>query len=131
MDSQISRILATGIAEGRGPLELARLLTKTITGPFGDLGITDTLGRFIPAKRRAEMLARTEIIRAHHVATIREYRNWAVAGVKVKAEWQTTSGACDLCADLQGKIFSLNQIEGMIPYHPRCRCCALPVEVPN
>ena len=129
MDTQISRVLAQGMADGRGPIELARLLTKTITGPFGDLSITDTLGRFIPARRRAEMLARTEIIRAHHVATIQEYKNWAVEGVKVRAEWQTAgTGACSRCLDLEGKVFELNVIEAMIPFHPNCRCVALPVE---
>lgn len=129
MDTQISRVLAQGMADGRGPIELARLLTKTITGPFGDLSITDTLGRFIPARRRAEMLARTEIIRAHHVATIQEYKNWAVEGVKVRAEWQTAgTGSCEQCLSLGGKVFELSVIEAMIPFHPNCRCVALPVE---
>jgi SPP1 gp7 family putative phage head morphogenesis protein len=131
MDSQISGILGQGIAEGRHPRELARLLTRTITGPSGDLGITDTLGRFIPAKRRANMLARTEIIRAHHIATIQEYKNWGLAGVIVKAEWMTAGDAvvCTSCGNMQGRIFDLNTIEGMIPFHPNCRCIALPVDM--
>ena len=129
MDTQISRILAQGMADGRGPRELARMMVKTITGPVGDLGLTDTLGRFIPAKRRAEILARTEIIRAHHMATIQEYKNWGAAGVKVTAEWKTAGDGrvCDECAALQGRIFSLAEIERMIPLHPQCRCVALPV----
>lgn len=131
MDSQIGRILATAMAEGKGPREIATLLVKTIKGPSGGLGITDKLGRFIPAKRRAEMLARTEIIRAHHQATIQEYRNWGEEGVVVKAEWQTTEDGrvCSECAALNGKIFELDVIEGMIPYHPNCRCLALPLDV--
>lgn len=131
MDSQISRILAQGIADGANPRDLARLLVKTITGPFGDLAITDTVGRFIPAKRRAEVLARTEIIRAHHLATIQEYENWGVAGVSVRAEWMTAGDGrvCEDCASLQGKVYSLEEIRGMIPRHPQCRCVALPVKV--
>lgn len=129
MDTQISRVLAQGIADGDGPRLLARKLISTINGTkMGDLAITDTLGRFIPASRRAEMLARTEIIRAHHNATIQEYRNWAVEGVVVQAEWMSAGDdrACNRCLDLTGTVFRLDVIEKMIPLHPNCRCIALP-----
>ena len=69
MDAQISRVLAQGMADGDGMLMIARKLVGTINGTgMGELGLTDTLGRFIPAARRAEMLARTEIIRSFNSA---------------------------------------------------------------
>ena len=129
MESQISRILAQGIADGDGPRLLARKLVSAINGTgVGDLGITDTLGRFIPAMRRAEILARTEMIRAHHLATIQEYRNWGLLNIKVKAEWKTAGDdrVCTKCSSLEGQIFTLDEIEPMIPLHPQCRCIALP-----
>jgi len=129
MDMQISRVLAQGMANGDGAALLARKLVATINGTgMGDLAIKDTLGRFIPAMDRAVLLARTEIIRAHHVATIQEYRNWGLEGVVVKAEWSTAGDdrVCELCAALEGKVFTLDEIEPMIPLHPNCRCCALP-----
>jgi SPP1 gp7 family putative phage head morphogenesis protein len=129
MSSVISRVLAQGLADGDGPRFLARKLVAVIDGEnLGDLGLTDVLGRYISPQRRAEILARTEIIRAHHVATIQEYRNWGVVGVNVKAEWMTAgdSRVCQKCAELQGKVFTLDEIEGMIPRHPQCRCIALP-----
>lgn len=129
MDTQISRVLGQGIADGDGPMKLAQLLTKTISGPVGDLSLTDTLGRFIPAERRAKILARTEIVRAHHAATMQEYKNWGAEGVKVKAEW-TTAGdgrVCAACSALQGKVYTLKEMENKIPLHPQCRCIALPV----
>ena len=128
MSTQLSRVLAQGLADGKNPYDIARLLTKTITGPMGDLGITDTLGRFIPAERRAKMLARTEIIRAHHMATIQEYKNWGLVGVKVRAEWTTAGDArvCEECSKLQEKVYTLKEIEPMLPRHPQCRCIALP-----
>lgn len=130
MDILISRVLSQGMAEGRNPREIARMLEKVITGA-GDLSLTDTLGRFIPARRRAEILARTEIIRAHHMATIQEYRNYDIVNVKVKAEWATAGDdrVCDRCAELEGRIFTLDEIEFMIPLHPQCRCLALPVDM--
>jgi len=129
MSSQISRILAQGLADGDGARLLARKLVATINGTgMGDLGITDTLGRFIPAQRRAEILARTEIIRAHHLATIQEYRNWGVLGITVKGEWKTAGDdrVCSKCASMEGRVFTLDEIEPLIPLHPQCRCIALP-----
>ena len=129
MEQQISRVLAQGIGDGDNPRLLARKLVSTINGTgMGDLGIRDTLGRFIPARRRAEILARTEIVRAHHQATIQEYKNWGVEGVRVRVEWSTADDerVCDRCSGLQGQTFTLEEIEGMIPLHPQCRCLALP-----
>jgi len=106
MDQQISRVLAQGMAEGKHPLEIARMLNNRVD----KIGIT-----------RARMIARTEIIRAHHLASINEYRNAGIIGVEVLAEWMTAgTGVCELCAPLEGKIFSLDTIENMIPAHPNC-----------
>ncbi len=129
MDSQISRILAQGMADGDNPALIARKIIGTINGDGVDrLGITDTLGRFIPAERRAIMLARTEIIRSHHVAMIQEFRNWGLLEIYVQAEWKTAGDdrVCDKCASLEGRIFTLDEIENKIPLHPMCRCIALP-----
>jgi len=134
MDTNISRILAQGMADGDGPRLLAQKIRFAINGEGPDkLGLTDTLGRFIPGSRRAQMLARTEIIRAHHVATIQEYRNYGVAGVNVQAEWKTAGDmrVCDVCSSMEGQTFTLDQIEKMIPAHPMCRCVALPILAPE
>jgi len=128
MDTKISRVLAEALAEGRGPAEISQAIEFILTGAGEKLGMLDSLGRFIPAKRRAEILARTEIIRAHHVATIEEYRQAGIIGVHVLAEWSTAGDnrVCIECSTLQGRIFPLNRIMGMIPKHPQCRCVALP-----
>lgn len=130
MDQVISRILTQGIADGDGPELLARKLVAAINGTgIGDLGLTDTLGRYISPMRRAEMLARTEIIRAHHWAMIQEYRNWGIAGVNVLAEFVTAGDlrVCSRCDTLaKGSPYTLDQIQNVIPLHPQCRCVALP-----
>lgn len=113
MDQQISRVLALGIAEGRNPREIARLMLDRV----------DKIGR-----TRARTLARTEVVAAHHQATINTYEQWGVNGVTVEAEWLTAGyGVCPLCEDLSGRTFTLAQIRGMLPRHPNCRCCAIPV----
>ena len=123
MDSVVSDVLALGIADGRGPREIARLLIKSITGEGtgSDLSIIDSLGRKIPAQRRAEVLARTEVIRAHHQANIAEYRAAGVLGIKVQAEWLTAgdSRVCPQCSPMNGKKFTVDEAENIIPAHPQ------------
>jgi len=129
MNAQISKILTQGFLNGEAPIVIARKLVATINGTgMGELGITDTLGRFIPAARRAEMIARTEIIKAHHLATIQEYRNWGLEGIKVLAEWSSARDGkvCDKCLAMDGKVFTLDEIESLIPFHPSCRCTTVP-----
>jgi SPP1 gp7 family putative phage head morphogenesis protein len=130
MDTQMSKVLAQGIADGDSPAAIARKLNKVIGGGL-DLTTKTKAGieRTIPAQVRARTLARTEVIRAHHAATIQEYRNFGLAGVKVQAEWSTAGDdrVCAECASLEGKVYTLDEIEGLIPLHPNCRCIALPV----
>ena len=130
MDQQMSRVFASGILDGRNPLEVSRTLTAVIEGGGKSLGLTDVLGRYIPTKRRAEMLARTEIIRAHHEANITEYERAGVQGVTIRAEWLTAGDdkVCEICSGLEGQVFSLEEIRPMIPAHPNCRCVAIPYE---
>lgn len=129
MANQMSQVLAQGIIDGKGPRDIARLLNKTISGAGGTLDLVDTLGRFIPAQRRAQTIARTEVIRAHHIANVQEMRNFGVAGVSVQVEFRTAGDdrVCDICAGLQGQRYTLEEIEGMLPVHPNCRCKAFPI----
>lgn len=111
--------LARGLAEGKNPRVIARELVKDVANRVDKIGIT-----------RARMIARTEVIRAHHVATIAEYeRADAEMEVTVMAEWATAGfKVCDHCLDMAtGGPYKLKEIEGMIPAHPNCRCVALPV----
>lgn len=130
MANQISRILTQGIADGDSPRVLASKLYKTIGGGL-ELTIKNQAGlpiRTISAKTRAIMIARTEIIRAHHKANLEEYRNYGLAGVQVQAEFSATNDdrVCAKCADLNGKIYTLDEAEDLIPVHPNCRCIILP-----
>jgi SPP1 gp7 family putative phage head morphogenesis protein len=123
VDKQISSILAQGMAEGKSPAELAREMNKKI----------DSIG-----KNRATLLARTEIIRSHHHATIQEYENWGAVGVTVLAEWQTAGDGrvCEKCNAIARRktkfgngVYTLSQALPMIPVHPQCRCVCLPLDI--
>jgi len=134
MDTQISRVLGQGLIDGDHPRILAKKIIAAIDGSgAGELGIKDTLGRWIPAKRRAAMLARTEVVRAHHAANIQKYMNWGVRGVSVVAEFVTAGDdrVCDECAGYHGNRYTLKEAEFLIPVHPNCRCIVIPVEAPT
>jgi len=110
--------LTRGIAEGKSPLTMAREMVKDIASGLDKIGLN-----------RARMIARTEVIRAHHLANINELRRAdAAMTVEVQAEFSTAGDdrVCPECEALQGKVFSLDEIESMIPVHPQCRCAAKP-----
>lgn len=127
---QLLRVLSGGILTKDNNSTLMQKLISVIKGTRAkELGVTDTIGKFVPAKRRAEIMARTEIIRAHHLAMIEEYRIWGINGVYIIAEWVTAGDdrVCERCTGNEGKLYTLDEIEKMIPAHPLCRCIALPV----
>jgi SPP1 gp7 family putative phage head morphogenesis protein len=121
MADQIRQTLALGMAEGRGMRDIARELMEEVDG----------IG-----KHRAILLSRTEIMRAHHVATIETYRAAGVLGVEVTAEWLTAGDerVCEECErmakseDGSPRVYTLDMIQEMIPLHPQCRCVAIPTE---
>lgn len=136
VNTRIVQILSEGLVAGQSPRRLAQLINSALVESKVDIGLkisyTTKTGKdvtyFMSGRRRAEILARTEVIRAHHVATINEYKRWGVQGVKVLAELVTAGDArvCPSCASLQGTVWLLDDIMTLIPVHPQCRCIALP-----
>jgi SPP1 gp7 family putative phage head morphogenesis protein len=125
MSAGISRTLGQGMAEGKHPRSIAREMRQYVT-PVKIGG-----KRMLSARKRAEMIARTETVRAHHVANVNSYKAAGLVLGKVMAEWKATPDdrVCEECAALDGKIFKLEKAEGMIPVHPNCRCVLLPANI--
>jgi hypothetical protein len=123
MHKQIVGVLIKGIVEEDNPVKLA----TTILDRVDKIGIT-----------RARQLAQTEIIRAHHQATINEYERWGVNGVTILAEILTAGDdrVCPICKKAANKnngfgkgVYTLKQVMGLIPFHVLCRCMCLPISV--
>jgi len=116
VNQQINRAVSQALIAGTSLREIVQQIALVIKG-FA-----------IP---RVEVLTRTEIVRTHHTATVQEYSNWAVRGVKIAAEWTTSqdNSVCGECSALEGLTFDLDEIEGMIPLHANCRCVAIPIEM--
>lgn len=124
MATQMSRVMADSMAHGRGAVETARLLSKTIDG------IT---------KKRALAIARTEIIRVHAEGSLDAFEDLGVKELGVDLEWSTAgdNAVCQKCKSASvgedGKpiIYTVKQARGLIPRHVGCRCAWLPhIEVP-
>lgn len=113
MQTVIRRELVEGIEAGLNPRDIAR-------------AINDRIAKV--SQNRARLIARTEVVRAHHKAKMATFRQAGIDGVIVKAEWVTAgdSRVCERCEALEGKIFKIDEIENMIPLHPNCRCSAAP-----
>jgi len=116
MDQQMSRILAEGLSQGKGINEIARNLRKNVTT------ITKT---------RANVIARTEIVRAHSEGQLDAFEQLNIQGVGVMAEWSTAGDdrVCDVCGDLEGHIMTIEEARGLLPQHPNCRCAWIPANV--
>ncbi len=115
----MNRILADGIAHGRGVKAIARDLVERV----------DTLTR-----SRALMIARTEVINAHAEGQLDAFAELGVESLGVMAEWSTAGDdhVCPECSAMEGKIIPIDEARGMIPMHPNCRCSWVPyVEVPK
>lgn len=114
MSSQMGRIFAQGVAEGRHPYVIARQLNRSI----------DKIGR-----NRAKVLARTETIHAHAEGQLDSFEDLGVDEVGIEAEFATAGDdrVCPICASYEGKIYKVSEARGIIPLHPQCRCAWLPV----
>jgi hypothetical protein len=128
MNSDLRRTISDGlrsgisqaIAEGRSVESATQSLMQDIARGVNKIGID-----------RARLIARTETVRAHHQATMTEYRQiGADIQVDIMAELSTANDA-DVCEECDGLArsgpYSLEKADGLIPVHPNCRCCAVPV----
>lgn len=116
MSAKMARVLTEGLARGDHPYDVAKALVKTIDGI---------------SRQRAEKLARTEIIYAHAEGQLDSFERLGLEEVGLAAEWSTAGDerVCPRCAAEEGKIYSIREAHGLIPLHPNCRCCWLPVAV--
>lgn len=79
--------------------------------------------RFNVSENRARCLTRTETARAYNKATIQNYKDNGITQVEVYTE----PNCCDDCAALKGKVFTPEEATDLLPRHPSCKCCWLPI----
>lgn len=113
MDTQMSRILTLGFVQGDNPIVIAREMEDVLN----------------MSRTRAEMIARTEIIRAHAEGQLNGFETLAIDNVTPDVEFTAIhdSKLCPECEDLDGQVYTIAEARGMLPVHPNCRCSWSPI----
>lgn len=108
----INQVTTQGLIQGLSPHEIAAEITRRV----GML------------RRRAETIARTEMIRAHAEGQLSQLQNLGVEQVGVLVEWDHTGDdrVCTFCRDMGGTTYTIDEARGLIPAHPNCRCAWIP-----
>ncbi|MBE8539433.1 minor capsid protein [Geoglobus acetivorans] len=120
--------LTLDLIKGLGEDTKKRLAYELRTGLLQGESVPKLANRvrsvFDASKTRAEMIARTESIRAFNTAAIRRYER---AGIK-KYRWIVAwdERLCSKCAPLHNQVFRIGA-NPPPPLHPRCRCTVIPV----
>lgn len=91
-------------------------LVKTLMADF-DIGF-----------RSADRIARTELSHIQNQAALDKYNEAGVKKYEILAAHDART--CDICSEMDGKIFELSKAQAgvnMPPFHPNCRCAVLGV----
>lgn len=101
----------------------------------GDLEASDLSDAIMNAgsfsEDRADLIARTETIKANAQGSLEGYRAARDAGVKVKKAWNPDAGACPICQE-NGDAGAIDLDEDFPsgddapPAHPNCECDLVP-----
>lgn len=105
LKADLDKLLQSGLIQGKNPRVLARELRKT----------------FHTSEYNAERLMRTELAR---VQTDAQKKSFERNGFE-KYMFHANHGCCDICEDLDGKVFKVKDMmpgKNASPLHPMCRC---------
>jgi len=73
--------------------------------------------------RRVETISRTEVATIQNVGYCDGLKD---AGIN-QVELSPSPNCCEICQGMKGNKYSVEEGAGVVPVHPNCRCCMLPV----
>ncbi|MCL4553272.1 MAG: minor capsid protein, partial [Candidatus Marsarchaeota archaeon] len=116
----IKRTILSGIATGKGVEGIVADMGKVIEDKESFRNAGSKV--FTKAQYRMEMIARTEVLRAHNQGRIKFHQQ---VGVQ-KLEWMAMEDErmCPVCGGLDGKVFDTDKFPSQ-PAHPNCRCTSV------
>lgn len=80
--------------------------------------------RFLVSYGRADALVRTELAHIQTQASQQRYKDYGLEEMEVWVDEDERT--CPICAKHEGEIYPVTA-KMPIPFHPRCRCCMIPV----
>lgn len=120
----IKSAVQVGIAQGEGPAKIARRIGGIVKDPdeFRQAGKTV----FKTVQQRAELIARSEVMRAYNQGALKFETRVGIRRVR----WLTAGDerTCPDCGPLDGKEFDLVDLPSQ-PLHPACRCTHVPADL--
>lgn len=79
--------------------------------------------QFSVSYRMADRIVRTEAAHIETVSAQNRYRDAGIRQVKILVE----ADACDVCKEMKGKKYPIEMASSLVPRHPNCKCCIVPV----
>ena len=131
LTSKVTEATLSALQRGKGwasaQKDIAQALRssgQTILRGRDELSVTARGGIVMNLEQRADLIAKTELANAYIQGQMAQYRkNGYTYG-----RWSATGErSCPFCVSREGNIYTLDELEGAIPAHPRCRCTIAPV----
>ena len=116
---QLVQIVGEGATRGWGANRLEISIRQALRGAKDPNGITQRLG----LEQRAALIARSELASAYTQGTLTRSRQQGYSYVRVLAS--NDERTCPTCASRNSRVYAIDRVP--IPWHPRCRCVAVPV----
>ena len=96
------------VLTGKKPTQLKKLLQE----------------KFEVSYSRADAIVRTEMAHIQTQSAQQRYKDYGIQEVEVFVDEDERT--CPICAKHEGERYNINA-QMPIPFHPRCRCCVIPV----
>ncbi len=100
------------------------LIDAFTTGSGTEQFTKNLMREFGVSYNNAKRLAVTEMAHTSTMSTVDGYVQMGVTKYKVLTE----KDCCEVCEELNGKVFDINDDTGYVPLHPNCRCSIVAVE---
>ena len=131
MTAKVTEATLTALQRGKGwraaQKDIAQALRtegQTVLRGKDELSISARTGLRMNLEQRADLIARTELASAYIAGQMAQYRKNGYTHGRWSATGERT---CPFCASREGSIYTLDELDGAIPAHPRCRCTVAPV----
>lgn len=100
--ANMKKALADALVQGKSPWEIAKSMSET-------MGVS---------RRNAYRLVRTETAHAQTYAQTERYKQYGFT----KGKFLASPECCEHCHEHDGEVFTLDELEKLLPVHPNCRC---------
>ena len=128
---RVTALTQTALAQGQGYRKLALQIRELLVlerDSGRESARSERLRKRMGVAGRAELIARTEIQTAAINGKLNSFREMGYQW----ARWSATGErSCPFCISRDGLLYMLDDIDGAIPAHPRCRCSVIPADPPD